>query len=102
MSGLDDAQFDDLLHSRVRLAALAALAGVDEGDFAWLKKHTGATDGNLSVHLRKLEEAGLLSVNKQFVERKPQSRYALTPLGRQTLETFLHKLETLLDSVRPQ
>lgn len=82
MREFDYQQLDDVIHSRIRLAIMAILAAVEDADFTYLRDKTGATDGNLGAHLRKLEDAGYVSVKKLFVDRKPVSRYGLTPGGR--------------------
>jgi DNA-binding HxlR family transcriptional regulator len=67
----DIGRIDDVIHGRVRLGIMAVLAGVDSADFNTLKARLQTTDGNLSVHLRKLEEAGFVAVEKSFEGRKP-------------------------------
>lgn len=96
MAGFDYQQLDELIHSRIRLSVMAILAGVSDAEFTYLRDETGATDGNLGAHLRKLEEAGYLSVQKAFEDRKPISRYALTTKGRKAFEAYLDRLERLL------
>jgi DNA-binding HxlR family transcriptional regulator len=87
---------DDVIHSRIRLAIMAVLIAVEEADFNFLKEKVQATDGNLSVHLKKLEEAKYVAVKKIFVDRKPQSRYKLTAQGRKAFEAYVEQLEKLL------
>jgi DNA-binding HxlR family transcriptional regulator len=87
---------DDVIHSRIRLAIMAVLIAVDEADFNFLKEKVQATDGNLSVHLKKLEEAKYVGVKKTFVDRKPQSRYKLTAQGRKAFEAYVAQLEKLI------
>jgi DNA-binding HxlR family transcriptional regulator len=87
---------DDVIHSRIRLAIMAVLIAVDEADFNFLKEKVQATDGNLSVHLKKLEEAKYVGVKKTFVDRKPQSRYKLTAQGRKAFEAYVDQLEKLI------
>jgi DNA-binding PadR family transcriptional regulator len=70
---------------------------VESAEFTFLKDKVGATDGNLSVHLRKLEEAGYISVDKRFVSRKPVSSYKLTVKGRKAFESYLAHLEKLIN-----
>jgi len=89
-------QIDDIIHSRIRLAIMAVLIAVDEADFNFLKEKVQATDGNLSVHLKKLEEAKYVAVTKSFVDRKPQSRYKLTPKGRKAFEAYVDHLEKMI------
>jgi len=75
---------------------MAVLVSVDEAEFIFLREKVNATDGNLSVHLKKLEEAKYISVKKSFVDRKPVSAYKLTATGRRAFETYLDHLEQLL------
>jgi DNA-binding transcriptional ArsR family regulator len=97
VSDYDHAAIDELLSSRVRLAIVAFLAGAgDAAEFAAVKRATKTTDGNASVHLRKLEDAGYIAVEKRFVGRKPQTLYRLTPIGRQALSNYVAHLEALL------
>jgi DNA-binding transcriptional ArsR family regulator len=92
----DHAAIDELLHSRVRLAIVAFLAGAGVAEFAAVRRAIKTTDGNASVHLRKLEDAGYIGVEKRFVARKPQTLYRLTGAGRQALSDYVAHLETLL------
>jgi len=89
-------QLDDIIHSRIRLAILSVLIAVDEADFVFLREKTGATDGNLSTHLRKLEEAEYVGVQKQFVDKKPQTTYKLTDKGRASFEEYVNRLESMI------
>jgi DNA-binding MarR family transcriptional regulator len=73
MSIFDYQKIDDVIHSRIRLAIMAALIAADEIEFTALRSLTKATDGNLSANLKKLEEAGYIMVKKEFVNRKPAS-----------------------------
>ncbi|MRR10625.1 transcriptional regulator [bacterium] len=96
MSGFDHTQLDDIIHSRIRLAIMAVLVGVEEAEFTFLKEKVNATDGNLSVHLKKLDEAGYVSTHKRFVERRPLSSYRLTAKGRRAFELYVERLESLI------
>ncbi len=96
MSDFNYQHIDDVIHSRIRLAIMAVLIAVDEADFNFLKEKVQATDGNLSVHLKKLEEAKYIGVKKTFVDRKPQSRYKLTAQGRRAFEAYVEQLEKLI------
>jgi DNA-binding MarR family transcriptional regulator len=89
---------DDMIHGRVRLAIVAYLASVDQAEFTLLRQILKATDGNLSIHLRKLEDAGYVAVDKRFVDRKPQSLYQLTKTGRGAFRRYVERLGTLLGS----
>lgn len=98
MADFDHAAIDDVLQGRVRLAIVAFLAGAGAGcvDFTTIRDATKTTDGNASVHLRKLEEAGYVAMEKKFVGRKPQTTYTLTEKGRRALIDYVTHLETLL------
>jgi DNA-binding transcriptional ArsR family regulator len=96
MTDFDHSAIDELLSSRVRLAMVAFLAGAGQADFAAIRDATKTTDGNAGVHLRKLEDAGYVTIAKQFVARRPQSLYRLTDQGREALLTYVAHLETLL------
>ena len=89
-------QLDDIIHSRIRLAILSVLIAVDEVDFIFLREKVGATDGNLSTHLRKLEEAEYVQVQKQFVDKKPQTTYRLTLKGHKAFEEYVDRLEKMI------
>jgi DNA-binding MarR family transcriptional regulator len=91
----DHSGIDDVIHGRIRLGAVAYLASVESALFAELRDAVGATDGNLSTHLRKLEEAGYVTVTKAFIGRKPQTRLALSHSGRQAWNNWLDRIETL-------
>ena len=96
MTDYDHAAIDEILHSRVRLAIVAFLAGAKTAEFSAVRDAIRTTDGNASVHLRKLEEAGYVTAEKRFVQRKPQTRYALTDRGRKALLDHVAHLEALL------
>lgn len=96
MNDFDYQQIDDLIHSRIRLAVMAALASMGPASFSLIKTSIGATDGNLSVHIRKLEDAGYVSVDKSFIDRKPISIYRLTNEGTAALKTYIKYLENML------
>ena len=87
---------NDLIHGRVRLAAMAYIAGAGYADFTAIKKAVNTSDGNMSVHLRKLEDAGYLAVTKGYNERKPQTIYALTDTGRAAWHEYLEQMRQLL------
>ena len=96
MSDFDYKQLDEIIHSRLRLAIMSILVGVEEAEFTFLRKNLKASDGNLSVSLRKLEEAGYLSIKKTFVQRKPLSTYRLTGKGRKAFEIYIDQLEKFI------
>jgi DNA-binding MarR family transcriptional regulator len=92
----DASRIDETIHGRLRLGIMAFLSAVSSATFAEIKQKTGASDGNLSVHLRKLEDAGYVSVDKSFVDRKPRTRAALTPEGRRAWLAYLDQLRGLI------
>ncbi len=92
--------FDQLIHGRVRLGIVSALAVVDSLSFNELKERLETSDGNLSVHARRLEEAGYLEVKKSFEGRIPRTDYRLTDSGRKALERYLDHMEALIERVR--
>ena len=94
------ANLDRLLHDRMRLGIVSALAAGDELSFTDLKSALSATDGNLSVHARKLEEAGYVSCAKTFAGRTPRTDYKLTATGRRALEKYLDHMEALINAMR--
>ena len=91
---------DRLIHERLRLGIVSALAVNDSLSFNDLKRLMKTTDGNLSVHARKLEEAHYVTCNKSFEGRVPKTSYALTPMGRRALERYLDHMEALIRATR--
>jgi DNA-binding MarR family transcriptional regulator len=91
----DHNAIDDVIHGRMRLGVVAYLSAVDSALFSELRDKVGATDGNLSAHLRKLEDAGYIAVTKSFVNRKPQTRLSLTPAGRKAWTAWLDRMDAL-------
>lgn len=91
---------DRLIHERVRLAIVSSLAVNPSLTFNELKQLLGTTDGNLSVHARRLEEAGYLECTKSFEGRVPRTEYRLTAVGRAALERYLSHMEGLIRSTR--
>lgn len=93
---------DRLLHDRMRLGIVSALAAADDMSlsFTELKAALSATDGNLGGHVRKLEDAGYVSCDKTFEGRTPRTDYSLTPSGRRALEKYLHHLEAIIQATR--
>ncbi len=85
---------------RVRLGIISALAVNEELSFVVLRELLGVTDGNLSVHARKLEDAGYVVIQKQFEGRKPKSNYRLTVIGRKAFEQYLDEMEQMIREVR--
>jgi DNA-binding HxlR family transcriptional regulator len=91
---------DRLIHERLRLGIVSALAANESLTFNDLKSLMNITDGNLSVHARKLEEAGYLTCTKSFEGRLPKTEYKLTAAGRKALENYLGHMETLIQQMR--
>ncbi len=93
-------QPDRLIHERLRLGIVSALAANDSLSFTELKKLLNATDGNVSVHARKLEDAGYIACEKAFDGRIPKTNYHLTPTGRRALDKYLNHMEALIKAMR--
>jgi DNA-binding MarR family transcriptional regulator len=91
---------DRLIHERLRLGIVSALAGADELSFSDLKTLLVTTDGNLSVHARKLEEAGYVRCEKSFEGRLPKTVYRLTASGRRAFEKYLSHMEAIVTAAR--
>jgi DNA-binding MarR family transcriptional regulator len=91
---------DALIHERVRLAILSALAGNEQLSFNELKALLDTTDGNLSVHARKLEDAGYIACTKSFEGRKPRTEYQITKAGKRALERYIDHMEALIRMAR--
>ena len=89
-------ELNPVVHGRLRLAVLSLLSGVEKAEFTWLRTKTESTDGNLGAQLLKLEEAGYVAVEKNFVLRKPQSLYRITEPGRRALTEYVQALRQLL------
>jgi DNA-binding HxlR family transcriptional regulator len=92
----DIQRIDDVIHGRVRLGIMAALSGVETSDFNTLKARLQTTDGNLSVHLRKLEEAGYVAVTKRFQGRRPLTEASMTEAGRKAFVAYLDAMAGLV------
>jgi DNA-binding transcriptional ArsR family regulator len=92
---------DRLVHEPGRLAILTVLSAVKDADFVFLQRTTGLTKGNLSSHLGKLEEAGLVRIEKRFVRKKPNTNVALTAEGRNRIARHWEQLERLRDLAGP-
>lgn len=95
-------QFDRIIHDRIRLAIVSALAVNEKLTFKDLKQLLEATDGNLSVHARKLEEAGYITISKFFDGRMPKTEYRITANGKQALNAYLNHMEDLIRVMRNQ
>jgi len=98
--GLRAADLDRLIHERVRLGIVSALAVNDALTFNELKALLRTSDGNLSVHARKLEKALYITCTKSFEGRIPKTQYRLSPAGRQALERYLDHMEALIHATR--
>ena len=97
---LKTADLDGLIHSRMRLGIVSALAVNESLSFTELKELLETSDGNVSVHTRRLEEAGYIDCTKSFSGRVPHTEYRLTPVGRRALDEYLSHLEAIIGRVR--
>ena len=95
ISPFDHNRIDDVIHGRIRLGVVAYLSAVESALFGELRDQVGATDGNLSAHLRKLEDAGYVRAEKSFVNRKPQTRLSLTAEGRRAWQLWIDRIDAL-------
>ena len=93
-------ELDRLIHERIRLGIVSALASNESLSFNDLKRVLKTTDGNLSVHARKLEDAHYISCQKRFEGRMPKTEFRLTPAGKKALEKYLTHMEALIKAVR--
>jgi len=100
MEGFDIDRIDEVIHGRLRLGVMAYLSGAGAADFNTLKTRLQATDGNLSAHLRKLEDAGYISAEKAFVNRKPLTTLTLTDAGRTAFAAYLDAIGRLVEGPR--
>lgn len=102
MTNVDESDFDyrdidDVIHGRVRLSIMAYLSGADAAGFNELKEKVGVSDGNLSVHISKLEEAGYVAVEKRFAGKKPQTICRLSQTGRRAWLSYIERMAAILD-----
>jgi DNA-binding MarR family transcriptional regulator len=100
VAAFDIAGLDEVIHGRVRLGVMARLAGCEVADFNELKSLLQTTQGNLSIHLRKLEEAGFIGIEKSFLDRKPLTRARITAAGRRAFSAYLEAMGSLVDEAR--
>lgn len=100
ISGGGVPDLDRIIHERMRLGIVSALAANESLTFNELKKLLKTTDGNLSVHARRLEEAEYIVCTKSFAGRVPRTEYSLTATGRQALERYLNHMEALIEAMR--
>jgi DNA-binding MarR family transcriptional regulator len=98
MSRFDHNEIDEMIHGRLRLGIMAYLSTVSPAPFVELRAKVNASDGNLSTHLSKLEEAGYVRIDKAFVNKKPRSNVHLTAKGRRAWIAYLDQLQTLLSA----
>ena len=96
MDGFDINDIDEVIHGRVRLGVMVVLAGAGTADFQTLKASLSVTDGNLSVHLSKLEEAGYVAIDKQFVGKRPQTTVRITGDWRRAFSGYLAAIGKLV------
>jgi DNA-binding MarR family transcriptional regulator len=101
-SAAKSAELDRIIHERARLAIVSALAVNESLTFNDLKTLLNTTDGNLSVHARKLEEAGYVVCTKSFDGRIPKTEYSLTAAGKKALQRYLNHMEALIRATRPR
>lgn len=92
----DHNDIDDVIHGRLRLGVMAYLSSASPAIFGELREKVGATDGNLSTHLKKLEEAGYVTQEKRFVGKKPQTRVFLTDKGRKAWILWIQRMEAIM------
>jgi DNA-binding MarR family transcriptional regulator len=97
MDDFDIDRIDEIIHGRLRLGIMAYLSTAETADFNALKSRLQATDGNLSVHLRKLEDAGYVAIDKSFVGKKPLTTVTLTEPGRAAFIRYLDAMARLVN-----
>lgn len=93
-------ELDKVIHERMRLGIISALAANEKLSFSDLKNLLNTTDGNISVHARKLEDAGYVSMKKSFAGRMPLTEYKITAAGRKALEQYLNHMEALIKAMK--
>ena len=93
----EKSKFDELILSKTRLGIISALIGGDKLDFTYLRNTLNLSDGNLSVQIRKLEEAGYIKVNKVFIDRKPKTFCKITRKGQKAVLNLISKLEGIVN-----
>lgn len=98
MGAFDIGGIDEVIHGRLRLGIMAYLADAEVADFTELKTLLDATQGNLSIHLRKLEDAGYVAIDKSFLGRKPLTRVRMTEAGRRAFAAYLEAIGKLVGS----
>jgi len=93
------ADLDRAIHSPARMMILAYLGAVDSADFIFLMNHVGLTRGNLSSHLKPLEEAGYINIKKEFVDKVPRTLISLTDKGRDAIRNYREQMRKILDQL---
>ena len=93
-------ELDRIIHERMRLGIISALAANDKLSFSDLKRLLNTTDGNISVHARKLEESGYITCEKSFKGRVPLTEYSITKEGKKALERYLNHMEALINAMK--
>ena len=93
------AEIDRVVHSPTRLMILAYLGAVDSADFIFLMNQVNLTRGNLSSHLKALEEAGYVGIQKEFVDKVPRTIIRLTEAGREAIQTYRKQMQTIIDTL---
>lgn len=101
MPDFDYRELDDIIHSRIRLSVMAILASVKDAEFTYLRDQVRTTDGNLSTHLSRLDEAGYVESRKELADDRPVSRYRLTAEGRAAFRAYVDRMESLLGGIEP-
>ena len=101
MGAYDIGKIDEVIHGRLRLGVMAYLANAEVADFNELKALLEVTQGNLSVQLRKLEDAGYVAIEKGFLGRKPRTQIRITPAGRKAFAVYLDALGKLIGPTSP-
>jgi len=96
MGAADIGRIDEVIHGRLRLGVMVYLAEAEVADFTELKNALEATQGNLSVHLRKLQDAGYVEIEKSFLNLKPLTRIRITRAGREAFKAYLDALDALV------
>lgn len=95
-------ELDSAFDARIRLAAAALLASVEWADFRFIREQTGATDGNLGAHMKKLVASGYVTERKRFVGNRPNTSYQLTDAGRTALERHMSALQSMISPFKPE
>lgn len=98
--GFDPSQIDKVIHSPVRLGVVAALHAGGEESFSNLRKIVGTTDGNLTIHMKGLEDNGIVKVRKRFINRRPQTSYRLTAKGRKIFREYVECMAKMVAEYR--